>query len=116
VPLPLLSIIELPFGNISECLRGALFAPASSRFAAYVNVLLSLIGNALEFLLAKNQIQIIFPYLFVTPFLTRFVGVLSVVLAAAVIYFPDSPAFCKAVGAFPVALCPAVTTYPFFVP
>jgi len=50
VPLPLLSIIELPFGNISECLRGASFARASISFTAEVNELLSLIGSALEFL------------------------------------------------------------------
>ena len=54
VPVPLLFIIELPFGNISECLRGALFPPVSIRFAD-VSELLSLTGNALEFLLAKNN-------------------------------------------------------------
>lgn len=78
-PVPLLFIIELPFGNISECLRGALFPPVSIRFAD-VSELLSLTGNALEFL-------------FVTPFLTRFVGVLSVLLPEAAYCLPPSPAF-----------------------
>lgn len=97
-PVPLLFIIELPFGNISECLRGALFPPVSIRFAD-VSELLSLTGNALEFLLAKKQPQIfsyqtiMVPYLFVTPFLTRFVGVLSVLLPEAAYCLPPSPAF-----------------------
>lgn len=77
VPLPLLSIIELPLGNSSECLRGA-FYPVSMRLAD-VRESPALTGNALEFLL-------------VTPFLTRLVGVLSVVLPPRTL-LPIRPAF-----------------------
>jgi len=82
VPLPLLSIIELPFGNISECFLGALFYPVSIRLAE-VRESPALTGNALEFPL-------------VTPFLTRLVGVLSVLLPEPICVFPIIPTYLAA--------------------
>jgi len=95
VPLPLLSIIELPLGNKSECLRGAFYPPVSMRLAD-VRESPALTGNALEFLL-------------VTPFLTRLVGVLSVLLPGPITLFPIKPQVYAA--EFPLPL-PAAAVIP----
>lgn len=96
LPVPLLlSIIALPLGSMSECFLGALFDAVSIRLDEVRESPAAFTGNALEFLYKLMSLKAN-SYLFVTPFFTRLVGVLSVLEAAIYFpsrYFPINPAF-----------------------